>query len=104
MSETRAATATRDASRTLAAGLLAWVFPGLGHLFLGRKGKGLVLMGSILALFVHGVMIPYSEVVCFALGEITKFGCPATPARLAMPHPSLHQSRVYEQGPMRSCF
>ena len=57
MSETRAATAARDASRTLAAGLLAWVFPGLGHLFLGRKGKGLVLMGSILALFVLGVMM-----------------------------------------------
>jgi hypothetical protein len=57
VSETRAATATRDASRTLAAGLLAWVFPGLGHLFLGRRGKGLVLMGSILALFVLGVMM-----------------------------------------------
>jgi len=51
------ATATRDASRTMAAGLLAWVFPGLGHVFLGRRGKGLVLMGSILALFVLGVLM-----------------------------------------------
>ena len=57
MSETRAAAAARDSSRTLAAGLLAWVFPGLGHLFLGRRGKGLVLMGSILALFVLSVMM-----------------------------------------------
>ena len=57
MSDTRAATAARDASRTMAAGLLAWVFPGLGHVFLGRLGKGLVLMGSILALFVLGVMM-----------------------------------------------
>jgi len=57
MSETRAATAARDASRTLAAGLLAWVFPGLGHVFLGRRGKGLVLMGSILVLFVMGVLM-----------------------------------------------
>lgn len=57
MSDTRAATAARDASRTMAAGLLAWVFPGLGHVFLGRRGKGLVLMGSILALFVLGVMM-----------------------------------------------
>ncbi len=57
MSDARAATAVRDTSRTWAAGLLAWVFPGLGHLFLGRRGKGLVLMGSILALFVMGVLM-----------------------------------------------
>jgi hypothetical protein len=57
VSETRAAAAARDSSRTLAAGLLAWVFPGLGHIFLGRRGKGVVLMGSILALFVLGVMM-----------------------------------------------
>jgi hypothetical protein len=57
VSESSAAAAARDASRTLAAGLLAWVFPGVGHLFLGRIGKALVLMGSILALFVLGVMM-----------------------------------------------
>jgi TM2 domain-containing membrane protein YozV len=57
MSETSAATAARDASRTVAAGLLAWVFPGLGHIFLGRRGKGLLLMGAILALFVLGVLM-----------------------------------------------
>lgn len=57
MSETRAATAARDSSRTVAAGLLAWVVPGLGHLFLGRRGKGLVLAACILALFVMGVMM-----------------------------------------------
>jgi hypothetical protein len=55
VSETRAASAARDSSRTVAAGLLAWVWPGLGHVFLGRRAKGLVLMGSILALFVLGV-------------------------------------------------
>lgn len=60
MSETRAASAARDSSRTVAAGLLAWVWPGLGHLFLGRRGKGLVLMGSILALFVLGVAMDSS--------------------------------------------
>jgi hypothetical protein len=57
LSEIRAASAAQDSSRTLAAGLLAWVWPGLGHLFLGRRGKGLVLMGSILVLFVMGVMM-----------------------------------------------
>ncbi len=59
MSETRAASAARDSSRTVAAGLLAWVWPGLGHIFLGRRAKALVLMGSILALFV---LVPASLV------------------------------------------
>lgn len=57
MSESSAVSATRDSSRTVTAGLLAWVWPGLGHLYLGRVGKGLVLMASILALFVLGVLM-----------------------------------------------
>jgi hypothetical protein len=57
LSESSAVSASRDSSRTVAAALLAWVFPGLGHLYLGRVGKGLVLMGSLLALFVLGVMM-----------------------------------------------
>jgi hypothetical protein len=55
VSDTGAASAARDSSRTFAAGLLAWVFPGLGHLYLRRRGKGLLLMASLLALFVMGV-------------------------------------------------
>ena len=55
MSETGAASAARDPSRSVAAVVLAWVWPGLGHLFLGRRGKGLVLMGAIVVLFVLGV-------------------------------------------------
>jgi hypothetical protein len=47
--------AERDSSRTVAAGLLAWVWPGLGHLYLKRRGKGLVLMAAILTLFALGV-------------------------------------------------
>jgi hypothetical protein len=50
-----AAPAADDSFRSVAAGILAWVFPGLGHLYLGRRGKGLVLMGALLALFVLGV-------------------------------------------------
>ena len=33
------------------------MWPGLGHLLLARRGKGLLLMGSILALFVLGVLM-----------------------------------------------
>ena len=35
--------------------LLAWVLPGAGHLYLGRRGKGLLFFGAIGALFVLGV-------------------------------------------------
>ena len=55
MTDTGAVPAARDSSRAFAAALLAWVFPGLGHLFLGRRGKGLVLLGCIVALFGLGV-------------------------------------------------
>ncbi len=55
MTDTGAAPAARDSSRAYAAALLAWVWPGLGHLFLGRRGKGVALMLCILALFVLGV-------------------------------------------------
>ena len=56
MSDTGAATAARDSStQAVAAGLRAWVFPGLGHLFLRRFGKAAILMAAILALFVLGL-------------------------------------------------
>jgi TM2 domain-containing membrane protein YozV len=55
VSDIEAAPVARDSSRAVAAGLLAWVWPGLGHLYLGRRGKGLILMGCILTLFVLGV-------------------------------------------------
>jgi hypothetical protein len=55
VTDTGAAPAAHDSSRAYAAALLAWAWPGLGHLFLGRRGKGLILMLCILALFVLGV-------------------------------------------------
>ncbi len=55
MSETGAASAAGDTSRNVAAVVLAWVWPGLGHLYLRRRGKGLLLMGALVALFVLGV-------------------------------------------------
>jgi hypothetical protein len=37
--------------------LLAWVVPGAGHLYLGRRAKGLVFLLCLLALFVLGVLM-----------------------------------------------
>ena len=49
-------TATAPArSGVLPACLLAWVLPGAGHFYLGRRGKGLLFFGAIGALFVLGV-------------------------------------------------
>ena len=49
--------AAQDPARAVTASLLAWVWPGLGHVYLRRRGKALVLMGAILALFVLGVFM-----------------------------------------------
>ena len=38
-------------------GLLAWLIPGLGHLFLGLKRRGLVFLLTIAATFWTGVAI-----------------------------------------------
>lgn len=42
-------------SGVLPACLLAWVLPGAGHFYLGRRGKGLLFFGAIGALFLLGV-------------------------------------------------
>ena len=39
------------------AGLLSWIVPGLGHLFLGDRGRGIVLLVTITATFWSGVAI-----------------------------------------------
>lgn len=41
----------------LPACLFAWLLPGAGHLYLGRKAKALVFFGAIGALFVLGVLM-----------------------------------------------
>ncbi len=55
MSETRAQTTTPDSARAIPACILAWLLPGLGHLYLGRRTKGLIFFGCLLALFLLGV-------------------------------------------------
>lgn len=39
------------------AGLLAWILPGLGHIYLGYRTRGLILMVTITATFWSGVAI-----------------------------------------------
>jgi hypothetical protein len=45
----------KSSRSVVAACLFAWLFPGAGHLYLGRRAKGTALLGTILLLFVLGV-------------------------------------------------
>ena len=45
------------AIRASVAGLLAWLIPGLGHLYLGYRGRGIVLLATITVTFWTGVAI-----------------------------------------------
>jgi hypothetical protein len=39
------------------AGVLAWLWPGLGHIILGERRRGVYIMIGVLFLFVGGVLI-----------------------------------------------
>jgi TM2 domain-containing membrane protein YozV len=107
VTDTGAVPAARDSSRSFAAALLAWVFPGLGHLFLGRRGKGLILMGCILALFGLGVAMDSRLqmhlgledplAVLFSLAQMG-VGAPYVLARLMGYEAGLVTSPNYEYG------
>ncbi len=45
------------------AGFLAWLWPGAGHLYQGRYGKGLLFMGCILSIFFFGLFLGEGRVV-----------------------------------------
>lgn len=45
------------------AGLLAWLWPGAGHLYQRRYGKGLLFMGCVLTIFFFGLILGQGRVV-----------------------------------------
>ena len=49
------------------AGLLAWAIPGLGHLYQGRTGKGLLFFICILGTFAYGLYLGGGKVVYAAV-------------------------------------
>jgi len=50
-------TTHRSVLRVPIAGLLAWAVPGLGHLFIGERGRGVIFMTIITLTFWSGVAI-----------------------------------------------
>ncbi len=49
--------ATSPAIRLSAAGLLSWLVPGLGHMFIGEKRRGWVILVTIAITFWGGVAL-----------------------------------------------
>jgi len=45
------------------AALLAWVLPGLGHLYQGRTGKGMLFFICVLGTFIYGMYLGKGKVV-----------------------------------------
>ena len=55
MSETRAGLTAAETARAIPACILAFLLPGLGHFFLGKRNKGLIFLVCLLVLFLMGV-------------------------------------------------
>jgi hypothetical protein len=75
-----AATAPSDSSAAVLVCVAAWALPGAGHLWLGRRQKGVVFLAALLAMFVLGLWLegrifplePSEPLV--ALAAIANFG------------------------------
>lgn len=78
-----------DLKQPWLAGLLAWAIPGLGHIYQGRTGKGLLFLICILGTFVYGLYLGGGKVVYAATNWEQQYrwqylcqlgvGLPATP-------------------------
>lgn len=54
---------TSDLPLTPGAAVLAWLWPGAGHISLGQRRRGLLLMAGVLFLFLSGMLIGGVDVV-----------------------------------------
>lgn len=51
--------------------LLAWLFPGAGHLYQGRVAKGLLYMGCLVPMFLYGMFIGGGKVAFASPAPLT---------------------------------
>jgi hypothetical protein len=86
------------------AGFLAWLTPGLGHLYQGRTAKGLLFMICILGTFVFGMWLGDGRVVYasfrpddWRLPYLCQVGVglPALPALLQASRVSQHKAPLF---------
>jgi hypothetical protein len=81
------------------AAFLAWLVPGLGHLYQGRTGKGLLFFICIVGTFVYGLYIGDGRVVYASVpSSLTRwqYFCQAGVGLPAMP--ALVQRERFKQG------
>ncbi len=74
----KAAAAEAASPRAALAAVLAWVFPGLGHLFLGRKGRAAIFVVIVLCALALGVALDgnlYTPVHGHPLTYLAALGC-----------------------------
>ena len=75
--------------------LLAWLFPGAGHLYQGRRAKGILYMACLVPMFVAGMYfgggrVAYASTAPFSapkqfIGERWQFICQAGIGTVALP-------------------
>ena len=53
----KAADRAQSTTNPYLVGVMAWVVPGLGHLWLGRRAKGLVFLVALSAMFAFGLWL-----------------------------------------------
>lgn len=56
-----------ELKQPVVAGLLAWALPGLGHVYQGRTGKGLLFFVCVLGTFLYGLYLGGGKVVYAAV-------------------------------------
>ena len=56
-----------DLKQPVLAGLLAWALPGLGHVYQGRTGKGILFFVCVLGTFFYGLYLGGGKVVYAAV-------------------------------------
>jgi len=87
------------------AALLAWLWPGGGHIYQGRYGKGLLFMVCILSTWFFGLALGEGHSVYASNRTIARqlvFGCqlgvglPAAPALLQAMRVSRHQEPLWD--------
>jgi TM2 domain-containing membrane protein YozV len=96
--------ANQQDNRLLLAPLLGWIVPGLGHAYLGRRGKGLFFGILILALFAGGVLLSGGHSVSWArerlwfLGEAGALAPTLLAAWISGLVPQVHVSPHHQVG------
>ncbi len=90
--------------------LLAWIFPGVGHLYQGRKAKGYLFMGCLVPLFLYGMILGNGKVAFASPKPLSppagfvvdrwQFICQSGIGAVALPAMIQRERFLLDQGPL----